>query len=113
MSEQDKLTYREEIRKEFEQEFNEKELKKIRKLLEDLNRENADDHKLFSVKFLNVFDKIDRHGESIEVLKKKTLWHIVIEYIKENPKFVAGSTFTLITYQNLDYIYKILELIIK
>jgi hypothetical protein len=113
MSNAEEKAYRERFEKELEEKLNIIELKKIRKLLEEINIHNSDEHKIFTSNFITLFGRTTDYKERLERQEKRNLWDITIDYIKERPALIFGSITALVSLNNIEYIYKIIELIIK
>lgn len=110
MSEHDLKQLESEIEKRVEGRLNERELKKIRYQLEEMNRVNADEHKLinFNVEKIAILQR--KHDESIEKLANQNWWILLIDWlaslIKKKESYIFPAIIAIIAWWN-----SILELI--
>ena len=120
MTDAEKLRYEQEVEERVKERLNVKELKNIRYLLEQYNRENANDHEnirkdseLMKIDLAKLYGlkndhelRITRTEKDIINQQKKNLWHYVIEFIKEKPWLAPA----IIAASNVEHI---INLIIK
>ena len=81
MSEHDLKKLEQEIEQRVEERLNVKELKKIRYQLEEMNRDNANEHLQFRA---DIFKLLGRQGETENTLnqvKEKTFWTMLVDWL--------------------------------
>ena len=102
MTDAEKLRYEQEVEERVKERLNVKELKNIRYLLEEMNRENANDHNLikFNLKKLETLQRL--HDESIEELKKQNWWTMLIDWlaamVKKKESYVFPALIAIVAW---------------
>jgi hypothetical protein len=89
------------------------DLYKVRKMLENYNRDNGKDHEILKMDIFKLVGSQSAIKEDVENLKQKNLWHITLDFLKDKPGVVVTMFLSYLTLNNLPYIYQIIELIFE